>query len=47
MSTTLLVGLPAGAGAESRVLSFDGRDGAPLGAAVPFPAFRGEVFVAP
>ena len=43
----ILVGLPAGPGGGSQVLSFNGADGSPLGQVPAFPGLGGEVFVAP
>jgi hypothetical protein len=43
----ILVGLPAGPGGESQILSFSGVDGAPLGQTTAIPGLAGEVFLAP
>jgi hypothetical protein len=43
----ILVGLPAGPGEESQILSFSGVDGSALGQAAAFPGVGGEVFLAP
>jgi hypothetical protein len=43
----ILVGLPAGPGGESQVLTFSGVDGSALGQVTALPGVGGEVFLAP